>query len=327
MPPAIADSTKKIILVRILQGFFILDFGAKYEVTWEDFTIKSSVRNLINEKYHPEKAKSESLVLDKLEKVSYLFVTDDLWSIEFRKWFDQRDSINFFELNRVANLELISEQNNKNKNDLYDLMKIWRNLEVNESYCEQIFSLSKALVGVEILENLYFYSDLLKKFGRHDLSRALNLIVKENLKDSLNLDVIGTINQAFDSGFNKKNLFHRYLKYWQYHNHDLVLPSLFNVMSNYLLSKSCNDSDAVILKNATKNDWEDLIWNKIPNDPRFFQTHKMSLIKKILEQRIDSSLTPQIKSMIFEVLEEKAFNGDIYLRKNIEFLITILKEN
>lgn len=59
----------------------------------------------------------------------------------------------FFELNRVANLELISEQNNKNKNDLYDLMKIWRNLEVNESYCEQIFSLSKALVGVEILEN------------------------------------------------------------------------------------------------------------------------------------------------------------------------------
>lgn len=327
LPPAIADSTKKIILVRILQGFFILDFGAKYEVTWEDFTIKSSVRNLINEKYHPEKAKSESLVLDKLEKVSYLFVTDDLWSIEFRKWFDQRDSINFFELNRVANLELISEQNNKNKNDLYDLMKIWRNLEVNESYCEQIFSLSKALVGVEILENLYFYSDLLKKFGRHDLSRALNLIVKENLKDSLNLDVIGTINQAFDSGFNKKNLFHRYLKYWQYHNHDLVLPSLFNVMSNYLLSKSWNDSDAVILKNATKNDWEDLIWNKIPNDPRFFQTHKMSLIKKIFEQRIDSSLTPQIKSMIFEVLEEKAFNGDIYLRKNIEFLITILKEN
>lgn len=53
----------------------------------------------------------------------------------------------------------------------------------------------------------------------------------------------------------------------------------------------------------------------------------MSLIKKIFEQQIDTSLSPQIKSMIFEILEEKAYNGDVYLRKNIEFIISILREN
>lgn len=98
-------------------------------------------------------------------------------------------------------------------------------------------------------------------------------------------------------------------------------------MSNYLLSKSWNDRDKVILKNATKNDWEDLIWDKIPNDPRFTQIHKMSLINKIFGQKLDTSLSPIIKSIIFEILEEKADNGDIYLRKNIEFIISILRKN
>ncbi|MBP8006657.1 MAG: KAP family P-loop domain protein [Acinetobacter sp.] len=319
LPDEVAYSTKEIILVRVLQGYLIHEF-TNFEYGWNDC------------KYYSEQTKEswsdrKKKTYESLQKVSYSFAHDDLWFLEFKKWFEQCDRVDFYELNKLANSTLISEKNNKSKNYLYNLMDKWRNLEVNESYCDQIFSLSNAVVGVETLENLYFYSDLLKKFGRHDLSRELNQRVKENLKHCLNQDAVGTINLAFDSGYNRKNLFHRYLKYWQYHNHDLILPSLFNVMSNYLLSKSWNDRDEVILKNATKNDWEDLIWNKIPNDLRFTQIHKMSLINKIFGQQIDTSLSPQIKSIIFEILEEKADNGDIYLRKNIEFIISILSKN
>ncbi|MBC9229071.1 KAP family P-loop domain protein [bacterium SPL81] len=319
LPEVVANSTKEIILVRVLQGYLIHEF-TNFEYGWNDC------------KYYSEQTKEswsdrKKQTYESLQKVSYSFAQDDLWFLEFKKWFEQCDRVDFYELNKLANSTLISEKNNKSKNYLYNLMDKWRNLEVNESYCDQIFSLSNAVVGVETLENLYFYSDLLKKFGRHDLSRELNQRVKENLKHCLNQDAVGTINLAFDSGYNRKNLFHRYLKYWQYHNHDLILPSLFNVMSNYLLSKSWNDRDEVILKNATKNDWEDLIWDKIPNDPRFTQIHKMSLINKIFGQQIDTSLSPQIKSIIFEILEEKADNGDIYLRKNIEFIISILRKN
>jgi len=319
LPEEVADSTKEIILIRILQGYLIQDFR-QLDYGWEDC-------QYFTEQKRENWSDRKKQTYESLQKVSYLFAQDDLWFLEFKKWFEQCDRVDFYELNKLANSTLISEKNNKSKNYLYNLMDKWRNLEVNESYCDQIFSLSKAVVGVETLENLYFYSDLLKKFGRDDLSRELNQSVIENLKHCLNQDAVGTINLAFDSGCNRKNLFHRYLKYWQYHNHDLILPSLFNVMSNYLLSKSWNDRDEVILKNATKNDWEDLIWNKIPNDPRFTQIHKMSLINKIFGQHIDVSLTPQIKSMIFELLEEKALDGDIYLRKNTEFLIAILKEN
>ncbi|ENW20316.1 hypothetical protein L313_0044 [Acinetobacter haemolyticus CIP 64.3 = MTCC 9819] len=315
----IALSTKEIILVRVLQGYLIHEF-TNFEYGWNDC------------KYYSEQTKEswsdrKKQTYESLQKVSYSFAHDDLWFLEFKKWFEQCDRVDFYELNKLANSTLISEKNNKSKNDLYDLMYKWRNLEVNESYCDQIFCLSNAVVGVETLENLYFYSDLLKKFGRHDLSRELNQRVKENLKHCLNQDALGTINLAFDFGYNRKNLFHRYLKYWQYHNQDLVVPSLFNVMSNYLLTKSWNDRDKVTLKNATKSDWEVLIWDKIPNDPRFTQIHKMSLINKIFGQQIDTSLSPQIKSMIFEILEEKADNGDTYLRKNIELIISILREN
>jgi hypothetical protein len=66
--------------------------------------------------------------------------------LEFKKWFEQCDRVDFYELNKLANSTLISEKNNKSKNYLYNLMDKWRNLEVNESYCDQIFSLSKAVV-------------------------------------------------------------------------------------------------------------------------------------------------------------------------------------
>lgn len=39
LPEEVADSTKEIILTRILQGFFIQDFGLTSEINWEDFRI------------------------------------------------------------------------------------------------------------------------------------------------------------------------------------------------------------------------------------------------------------------------------------------------
>nr|WP_151862544.1 hypothetical protein [Acinetobacter ursingii] len=99
LPENVAASTKEIILVRILQGFLIVDFGNKYEVTWDDFNIRNSVRNLINKKYPTDLERSENIILSKLKKISYSFVIDDLWAIEFRKWFDQVSELDFALLN------------------------------------------------------------------------------------------------------------------------------------------------------------------------------------------------------------------------------------
>lgn len=162
----VADSTKEIILIRILQGYLIQDFR-QLDYGWEDC-------QYFTEQKRENWSDRKKQTYESLQKVSYLFAQDDLWFLEFKKWFEQCDRVDFYELNKLANSTLISEKNNKSKNYLYNLMDKWRNLEVNESYCDQIFSLSNAVVGVETLENLHFYSDLLKKFGRHDLSRELN---------------------------------------------------------------------------------------------------------------------------------------------------------
>lgn len=39
LPIEVADSTKEIILIRVLQGYFIADFGINFEFSWEDIKL------------------------------------------------------------------------------------------------------------------------------------------------------------------------------------------------------------------------------------------------------------------------------------------------
>jgi hypothetical protein len=56
-----------------------------------------------------------------LQKVSYSFNREDEWLIQFKKWFEQRDNINFNELSRLANAALISEENQNIKNRMWEI--------------------------------------------------------------------------------------------------------------------------------------------------------------------------------------------------------------
>ncbi|WP_228200202.1 hypothetical protein [Acinetobacter tianfuensis] len=43
LPEQVAESTKEIILVRILQGYLIADYGISLKITWEDFTTEKAM--------------------------------------------------------------------------------------------------------------------------------------------------------------------------------------------------------------------------------------------------------------------------------------------
>lgn len=110
LPDIVAYSTEKIILIRILQGYFIDDYGESSNVGWKDFTIESAIK-LMNGIENDELQGTKFIVLNRLSKVSYQFVIDpDQWLFEFKKWFEQKGSLDFKELKQLANSDLISEK-------------------------------------------------------------------------------------------------------------------------------------------------------------------------------------------------------------------------
>ncbi|WP_180028473.1 hypothetical protein [Acinetobacter sp. YH16032] len=110
----VADSTKKIILIRVLQGYFIEDFGKKYEFNWED--IKSRL-----EKNQTDWAERKRKTYESLKSLDYKFIYSDEWFMEFKKWFDQKGEPNWTLLHDLANSTMISEENNKIKDDFHKL--------------------------------------------------------------------------------------------------------------------------------------------------------------------------------------------------------------
>ncbi|RLL37051.1 hypothetical protein D9K80_04705 [Acinetobacter cumulans] len=109
----VADSTKNIILIRILQGYLIEDFGGDKKITWDDLTVSASLARRAKKRKEVVDI-NEVQIFDKLEKVSFYLVNGgDEWQIQFKKWFDQSDKSDFKLLSELAESELISEENNK----------------------------------------------------------------------------------------------------------------------------------------------------------------------------------------------------------------------
>lgn len=313
----IAESTKEIILLRILQGYLITDFPLlEYDWKHSSYFTESKRKN-----WSANKQSTYQI----LESISYVFVTSDEWLYEFKKWFDQEE-MDFTKIRALANSHLIDEKNNNTRKKITILMEQWRNLEVDDQFCQELFGSAQERIGFESLENLEFYCQLLKRFGESDLSQKLKRAIKIWIDQSMQERGENFSSTVFHFGFNKDNLFHRYIKYVKQKNPVLGLPSLFDVMTRYILNSGWNDSNKTVLAQATKQDWEDLIWKKIPEDERFDDMQKMQIIRKILEQSIDPNLHPKIQTIIFEILEDKAQLADISQRKNIEYVISRLKE-
>lgn len=323
----VAYSTKEIILIRVLQGYFIEDFGIEKDLKWIDF----STDNALILMDHPEENELESIkiqTLRKLNGISYKFVHDaDQWLIEFKRWFDQKGEPDFSKLNELANSDLISDKSNNTKEILENLMTQWRNLQVSLNYCEELYKASQESISFNNLENLYFHCFLLKKFGRNDLSKQLKLEILNYLVDKLPTNYEEIWDNATHFGFKKNNLFHWYIKRWKSQNPSVGLPSLFDVLKVYILDRSIKNKASLVLKNAVQNDWENFIFSGSSVDEELKKIHKGEIMTRILQQNIDVTLTPLIKQNIEAILVNKLnFSNDPANKKNIEFVIENFKK-
>lgn len=327
LPENVAYSTKEIILIRVLQGYFIDDYGESLNVGWKDFTIENAIK-LMDKIEDDQLQGTKFKALNQLNKVSYHFVIDpDPWLFEFKKWFEQKGTLDFKELKQLANSDLISEKNNLVKEELQILMNQWRNLQVDQDYCENLFEKSSESIGFNNLQHLDFYCFLLKKFGRNDLSKKLRRNVIDWLNQKLPENYEDIWDEATSFGYKKDNLFHWYIKRWKAKNPQAGLPPLFDVLKVYILDGGIKNKANLVLKNAVQNDWENFIFIQSSTDTLLSNLTKGELMTKILKQNIDKNLTSLIKQNIKAILLTKHnASNDLFQKKNIEFVVENFKK-
>ncbi|MFD1438600.1 KAP family P-loop domain protein [Acinetobacter sp. ANC 5380] len=327
LPDTVAYSTKEIILIRILQGYFIEDFGVENGLKWEDFSTENAV-DLMDLNEDSKQGNEKLVILKKLQNLSYSFVFDhDRWLLEFRKWFDQKGQPNFQELNILANSDLISEKNNSIKEDIRRLMDQWRNLQVDQNYCDHLFQKSSESISFNDLKDLDFHCFLLRKFGRNDLSKQLKKAILNWLAHELQENYEQIWDDATTFGYKKDNLFHWYIKRWKNRNSTQGQLSFFDTLKPYILNGITKRNADHVLQQATQSDWHDFIFIQSSKDPELREITKGKLITEILKQNIDKNLTSSIKKIIENLLIVKLqASSNSSQVKNIEFVIDNFKK-
>ena len=149
----VAYSTKEIILIRILQGYLIEDYGSSRDLEWSDFSTKYAIR-LMDSKKENESETIKIKALRSLKDLSYTFFFDtDQWVIEFKKWFDQKGEPNFNELKLLVNSDLISESNQNLKKKIWDIFERRFNLKVVEADFTYLSTIGKQMISTETIYN------------------------------------------------------------------------------------------------------------------------------------------------------------------------------
>jgi hypothetical protein len=325
LPDEVAYLTKHTILVRILHGYLIENFGEKFGISWQDFNTNNEFGMINFDQSEWGELKKKTYA--SLQSVSEYFVMVDRWATEYKKWFEQRDSVDTNELHNLANSELISEKNNHIKEKLNHLMHQWRNLQVDQEYCEELFQLASKSIEFNDLESLDGYCYYLKKFGRNDLSKQLKKAVKEHLVESLQHNIKSIKDELMDASDIKTNLFYRYVRLWCYWNPKTDLSPLSEILLQFLRQRTLVRNAKNSFLNAVHQDWENLIFGDMLNDSELKNTSKINLLRGILLIAQKEKILPQIQQGIEAMLQNKIDDStDVSQQNNIEFVMSILKE-
>lgn len=311
----VADSTKNIILVRVLQGYLIDDFP-KLEYSWDDseyFTEKS------RETWSDIKRSTYS----HLYKTSYSFVKNDLWLIEFKNWFEQKDQSNNRKIVELAQSELINEDNNRKKDEFNQLFEQFWGLTIDDEFSVKIYESSKNVIGLEGLHNLSFALTLLENFNEYEKANLLEKQIIKWLKESLienrraldHLDAFGKVRQSFID----------FIKEFREQNELVGLPQLIEVIHQYLIIQAWSPEDTLALEHATKEDWEKLLFKEVQEDKRFNHLRSSQIVNKMINQSMKPELNPIIKKMIIEIYEGKGQESEFY-KKYMAYLISRLND-
>lgn len=297
----IALSTKEIILIRILQGYLIHEFR-QLEYGWDDcqYFIEQKKENWSDRKKR---------TYDSLQKVSYSFNREDEWLIEFKKWFEQRDIINFNELNRLANSELISEKNQNIRNKIWKIFEKRHDLELDEKDLEYIASLEPKYLAIEGFHNSAFMYEILHKYlPTDDKAEKFKAGIISYIHSDLSRSITHA-NKERQLWGHESNIFYRYIDdLAKNHVEEKTLSEIASYFLKWGNFKGENDKD--LLRKFSFDEWFKYLTEEIYREP-FFIEGDDSLIQYLkrlyLITREDDSIDSIIVSVLQKIGQESEF--------------------
>ena len=306
----VAYSTKEIILVRVLQGYFIADFGEKYEFQWKDI-------KLVLEEKQTGWSERKIKTYEALQMISYNFTRSDVWLVEFKKWFDQVGELDFSLLKELASSDLISEKNNKSKDDFHKCFQDFWGLKVDKQFPDNFYEKTRLVIGLENLSNLSFALKVLEIFNK-DVTA-----LEQEIIDWINEKIEKDISQfRINEGSGEiRVVFKDFIKNFEFNKEKL--PQLKDAIFKIYIKQAWNNKDELSVQKASKEDWEKILFDEIFQDPRFDSINSSYIVKKVLERERGSDLGEHIRNVIIEIYDEKAQEDEFY-KNYMGFLISRL---
>lgn len=283
LPETVADSTKEIILIRILQGYLIYDFS-KLEYVWQDC-------KYFTEQQRENWSDQKKQTYKKLNEVSTFFIKNDLWLIEFKKWFDQKDDFSNEALIKLAQSELISDANNKLQDKLSALFDERDNYQASDNFIDRLYSISCQSIGVSSLRDLRACISTLEDFGEFEKAKLLESKVISWIKEKLSKDRNAFKGSELFGVHGFQSIIQEFLKL------NPNLPTLKDAIYNVYIDSSYSDLDLESIRNADKNSLNQFIFKDFQKDSRFLNTRVHHLISRLPNQQ---------KKFVIEMLNERA---------------------
>jgi hypothetical protein len=312
LPSEVADSTKEIILIRILQGYFIEDFGTIWNINWSDLNVSASLAR-IAAKGRGITVQVEDKIFDKLKKVSFSLVNGgDEWQIQFKNWFQQKENVDFAVLYSLANSELISEKNQNLKNKIWDIFDRRFNFNISEEDFKFIAQIGAECISNETIYNTSVVYELIKKY-----------LSNEQESEKFKQDVLKVIDTDIGKAISRKK---EELRLWEYPNNifyeyiDKLVEeyhsekSLKEIISYYLQYGSFkSEDDRKELKKFSLNEWFQYLTIDIYNEKFILEKDKtLRACLKLLSNISIKSIVVEVLNKIGEESEfKKRFMQDI----------------
>lgn len=287
LPEEVANSTKEIILTRIIQGFFIQDFGVNSEMSWEDLRIVIEPKQT----KWSDKKKQTYLKFDRLFSSYNYFLKQDDWCLEFRKWFEQKDDFSNENLIKLAQSELISDSNNKLRDKLSALFDERDNYQASDDFIERLYSTAGQCIGLSSLLDLRDCINTLEDFDEFEEANLLESKVISWIKQKLSKNRSAFKGSGLLGVHGFESIIQEFLKL------NPNTPPLKDAIYHVYINNAYSDLDLESIRNADKSSLNQFIFKDFQEDERFINTRVHHLISRLPNQQ---------KKFVIEILNERA---------------------
>lgn len=304
LPEIVAASTKEIILIRILQGYFIEDFGQNLDINWDQFTLKSQVSNEFKKKHDKDFISKENIQLNLINSISPIFSQNDLWAIEFKNWFEQKCSFDSKVIQELIVSDLNNEDYAKAKACIDELIRQYKTYNIDANFGKNLASLAKKTIKFETLENIDFYCSFLLNFNEIEQINEIDQLVQTHLESEFitNRDRMLKLYYWHQDETQK---YRSYIKNLLNDPDNFSLEQFMAVLKLYIQRGEINYGAKEILSKMTKKSLEKFILEDYPNT--FRNLSLKTICEKIIELYVlkEISIIENVKIWLKEIIEEK----------------------